>query len=336
MKRLFQRFRKKRGPLKYIEAYFEDGVLLCPKCGKGFDHRGLHPLTFVPCPSCAYSEFVPLRLGDFLLYEPAGAGGMASVYKAYHRQHPDELFAVKVLAESHRDNPESIESFVAEARLHGSVPPHPHIAPYVENGCVDGWYYHAMKFVAGDRLVSRLEEEGKLPELLALRWLDQVLDAIVHIRDNGILYRDVNAANVIIDPDGNAVLLDFGLSLPLEEAAREKGKLKHVDGTAEYMPPERLRGEPEDERSVIYSLGLLLFFMLTGELLVKGKTLSTTAKRHVSKLRLAGTSATVTNVSDAAMGIIEGTVQPDPGERFETLEDVHRAVETVIESQEQD
>ena len=327
MKRLFKRFRRARGPRKTIEAYFDRGRLLCPQCGTEFAHDGLQPLSFVPCPSCGFSEFVPLRLGEFLLFEPAGAGGMASVYKAYHRRHPGDLYAVKILSDKHRENPESIAAFVTEAELHGAVPPHPHIVPYVSHGCVDGWHYYAMTFVVGDRLIRLLEDQGKLAEPDALRWFEQVLDAIIHIRDSGILYRDVNAANVIIDPDGNAVMLDFGLSLPLEEAARPKGPIKHVDGTAEYMPPERLRGEPEDERSVIYSLGLLLFHLLTGELLVKGQTLTATAKRHVSGLRLAGTSAPLSNVSDAAMGVIEATVQPDPGQRFQTLEDVLRAVQ---------
>lgn len=116
MKRFLNRLLKQSPSyLKYIQTYFEEDGLLCPQCGKVFDHHALPALTFVPCPKCGYANFVPMRLNDFLLFEPAGAGGMASVYKAYHRQHPGELFAVKVLSASHRDNLESVDAFVTEA-----------------------------------------------------------------------------------------------------------------------------------------------------------------------------------------------------------------------------
>ncbi len=317
-------------PRKYVRSYFSEGTVPCEKCGHAISMDGLAGLSFTRCPKCNYKNFVPLKVGDFLLCIPIGAGGMASAYKAYHRETGDKVYAVKILMEEHIQNESAIASFLGEAEIHKQIPAHPHIVNYIDSGQQDGRYFYAMEFVEGMRLLTRLESKGRFEELEALRILTQVLSALQHIYDQGYLYRDLSAGNVIVNPKGEAVLIDFGLTLPIEEAL-ELEPTKFIDGTVEFIPPERLFRTGEDQASLIYSLGMLAFYMLRGEPLIKASSLVGAAKKHVAKLRVSFTSAMLPECSREVVDIVGRMIRTRHEDRYQTFTEAFDVLSALLE-----
>ena len=332
MRKFIKRWgRGPRGENPFVAAFFDAGGVLCAQCDTVTEAEGLSPLTCVACPACGGTLFVPLRIKDFLLVEPAGAGGIASVYKAFLRHSPGELFAVKVLKEEHRSDQETVDAFLTEARIHGRVPDHPNLVGYVDSGCEADRYFYVMEYVTGEPLLSRVEKGGRIPEPEALQILERVMDVMEHIARQGFLYRDVNARNVVMSAEGEHVVLDFGLTLPLEVTRRPQGRVKHVVGTPEFLPPERLYGTGEDERSTVYSLGLLLYLMLTGTMMMKAKSVKSMAHKHVARLRVAHASMPE-DVSEAAMDLLEHMVAQEAKDRYASFHEAHEAIRAVQET----
>ena len=313
------------------EVFFERHGLLCDQCGYVNPLAGLEPLTFAPCEKCGFHNFVPRLVADYLIFEPAGAGGIASVYRAYTREHPDRLFAVKILKQEHAGNQEIVDAFLEECRIHSQVPAHVNVVQYVDGGCVDDVYFYAMDFVEGERLYRLVEQNGKLAEEEALAVLAQVIAGLKHIYASGFLYRDLNADNVIVRPDGTAVIIDFGLALPLDEAARASTR-DHIWGTGEFLPPERIYREGEDAVSAIYSLGMLAYFLVTAEMMTKSSSVEGQVKRHISSTRLALTPDRFPGCSDATMELIVSMIQPDRAARYQTFDEAEEAIWAVLNS----
>jgi serine/threonine protein kinase len=331
MERLFKRFgraAKTENPM--VSAFFERHEIRCPGCRSGSDAASMPPLQFVACPSCGATLFSPLQLKDFLLVEPAGAGGLASVYKAFRQGAVGELFAVKVLRDEIKDDPVSEEAFFAEARIHSLIPDHPNLVHYIDSGIEGPYAFYAMNYVTGEPLMRRVESHGRIAEPKALYILERALDVMEHIVAEGFLYRDVNAGNVILCDDDEPMLLDFGLTLPLEVVKRPQGKVKQVDGTPEFLPPERLYGTGEDERSTIYSLGLLTYYMLAGESMMKGRSSKSMAHKHVAKLRISHVSIP-DDVSNAAMEMVNRMVAQKPEDRYPSFRAAHEAVQALLQ-----
>lgn len=319
------RFMDQRRQKRSIKEYFESGNLLCEQCGHTMPLAGLSPFSFTECPKCSFKNFVPMRMGDYMLFQPVGAGGNASVYKAWRKDDTEHLFAVKILQPDRAKDRETLDNFLLEVRIHEDVNNHPNIATFYGHGIEEDYHYFVMDFIEGEGLKHILSHKGKLNEVKALDILAQVISAMKHIYKAGYLYRDLSAGNVIIQPSGHAVLIDFGLTLPREEASR-KGTETYVDGTAEFIPPERIYRKGEDAPSVIYSLGMLLYYMLTAEPLIKATTLVGKAKRHVSNLRLAITPDMLPGCSEDIAGLLGIMIEPDPEDRFQSFEDLEAAV----------
>ncbi|HMP68201.1 MAG TPA: serine/threonine-protein kinase [Pirellulaceae bacterium] len=306
----------------------EKGTLPCEGCSYTFDLSAFAPLQFHPCPKCGLNHFIPYHLGEFLLYKPLGLGGTASVYKAIHRAREKELFAVKVLRTDRDYEEQEIQAFEYEAAVHRAVHPHPRIVPFIDSGRCNDEPYHAMQFLEAEGIKKKVADLGRIPERTAVGWILQLLEALIHVRNRGFLYRDVSPSNALILPDQSLILIDFGLALPLDEADREQANA-FVEGTAEFIPPERIQGLGEDERSVIYSLGHLLFFMLNGEPLVKGASRIESAMKHVKALRVAFNERMLPETTEALAYLVGKMLHPDPGQRpdsFEILDKLLRGI----------
>lgn len=313
------------------EVFFEQNGLLCEQCGHVNPLAELEPLTFVPCAKCGFHNFVPCLVSDYLIFEPAGAGGIASVYRAYIQDQPDHLVAVKILKHEHLEHQDIVDAFLEECRIHSQVSAHPNVVQYLDGGFIDDIYYYAMEFVEGERLYRLVEQQGKLAEAEALAVMAQVVAGMRHILGSGFLYRDLNADNVIIKPDGTAVIIDFGLALPIEEAARASTR-DHIWGTGEFLPPERIYREGEDQVSVIYSLGMLTYFLVTAEMMTKSSSVEGQVKRHISSTRLALTPDRFPGCSDATMDLIVNMIQPDRDARYQSFDEVEEAIWAVLNS----
>ena len=207
-------------------------------------------------------------VGSYRIVEKLGEGAMGTVYRAVD-QMVDRTVAIKVLKPEIAQNAETLERFhreaVALARLN-----HPCIAQLYAFFQEGGEYFMVMEFVPGETLDERIGREGRLEWLCALKILAPVLEGVGHAHSLGILHRDLKPANIMLATDGRVKVMDFGIAC-VANTTRLTREARLV-GTLEYLAPERALGKPPDARSDIYSLGMVLYEMLTGRLPFTGDT----------------------------------------------------------------
>ncbi|MEW5871582.1 MAG: protein kinase [Chloroflexota bacterium] len=203
------------------------------------------------------------RLGPYEILEEVGRGGMATVYRA-RQPRVERDVAVKVIRKSIADNEQAVQRFQREARLIARLE-HPHILPVYD---FDGGYdppYIVMRYLEGGTLKEVLQQR-QLPAPEVLFLLNQVASALDYAHRQGIIHRDVKPSNIMIDRDGNAIVSDFGIARIVVEESTITGSGEAV-GTPDYMSPEQARGLRDvDQRTDIYSLGIMAFQMLAGQL----------------------------------------------------------------------
>lgn len=217
------------------------------------------------------------RVADYQVIEMLGAGGMGAVYKVKHLI-SERVEALKILLPDLDARPGLAERFVREIRLLASLS-HPHIASLHNALRVNNQLLMVMEFVSG-RTLADLARERALTRDGTLQIAAQVLSALDYAHSKGVVHRDVKPTNVMIDASGRAKLMDFGIA----RAAFELKELTEVGatiGSVFYMSPEQARGEEVDGRSDIYSAGVMLFEMLTGELPIKGGGSADVLRSHL-------------------------------------------------------
>ena len=187
--------------------------------------------------------------------ERIAAGGMGEVFRA-HDAVLDREVAVKVLHPNLASDPGFVDRFRREARAAAGLS-HPNIVGVHDWGAVDGVYFMVMEFVRGQSLRDVLTAEGLLAPAQAADVLMQVLAALEHAHRKGIVHRDVKPENVLLTPDGVAKVTDFGLARAYADA--RSTQTGTISGTAHYLAPEQLLGEPADPRTDLYSVGLVAF-----------------------------------------------------------------------------
>lgn len=328
LRQFYNAFKKSLDVNRRARAAFENNEHVCESCGHAVPLAGLAPLSIRPCPKCGFGGLVPYRLNDYLLYEPLGAGGVSSVYKAVHRTQSGIHFAVKILRDDKAVDETVLEDFLFEAGVHKAVSPHPSIVRFIEAGQSDGDHYHVMEFVPGESVKRRVESSGRIPEAVALAWLREFTGALRHILAKGYLYRDISPGNLLIRGDRSVCLIDFGLALSLEDADQPG---RPIVGTPEYLPPERIQQLGEDERSSVYSLGMLLFYMLKGEPMIKAESHERAALQHISAIRVAFNERMLpSDLSEKTVALVGWLIKYDPVDRPQTLEAVEKAITAVL------
>ena len=206
------------------------------------------------------SDLAGRNLGPYRLLEQLGAGGMATVYKAYHAA-MDRYVAIKVLPHHLAREPSFRARFQQEARVIARLE-HRYILPVYDAAEDDGIPYLVMRYTdSGDlnNLIAKGLSVARTVELLA-----QVAEALGYAHRQGVIHRDVKPANVLIGRDGDALLADFGIAKIYADTLQLTGEGNMV-GTPAYMAPEQLQGKPVDARTDIYSLGILLYECLIGQ-----------------------------------------------------------------------
>ena len=252
--------------------------------------------------------------GRYVVERELGAGGMATVYLAYDIRH-DRHVALKVLRP---DVAQSIgtERFLREIQLAAKLS-HPHILPLFDSGEADGLVYYVMPNVEGLSLRDRLDQEGKLPVDESLRFAREVADALDYAHRHGVVHRDVKPENIMLH-DGHAMVADFGIGKALsavDDAVFTQTGM--AVGTPAYMSPEQAAGDVVDGRSDIYSLGCVLYELLTGEPPFTGATAQAViAKRFVQTP--ADVSALREGVSRGIANVVQRALARAPQDRFET------------------
>jgi eukaryotic-like serine/threonine-protein kinase len=198
-----------------------------------------------------------------------GAGGMGAVYRAWDLRLDKSVALKEMVPQPGLDSATATQfraQFRQEAVILGRLA-HPNLVPvtdYFEEGGND---YLVMAFVEGESLANRIKREGALPEAQVIAWARQLLDALAYCHAQGVIHRDIKPQNVVITPDGNAVLVDFGLVKLWDPADPQTRTVMRGVGTPEYAPPEQwsAAGQHTDPRSDLYSLGATLYHALTGQ-----------------------------------------------------------------------
>lgn len=215
----------------------------------------------------------------YLLLERIAVGGMGEVHLATDERLGRRV-AVKVLAPVYADSPDFVERFRREA-LTAAALSHPNIAQVYDYGVDGSSHFIVMEHVDGSDLARLLRERGRLTPADAVRVAEQVCAALAAAHRAGVVHRDIKPGNVMVRPDGTVKVTDFGIAQALGQASlTETGT---VMGTAAYVSPEQARGQASTPASDLYSLGILLFQMLTGAVPFQGPTPVAIAMRHLDE-----------------------------------------------------
>jgi len=311
-----------------LQVEWNGGMYTCPLCGKPILLSGLPHLQLQPCPKCQQMIFIPEQIGGYFLYEPCGGGGMGSVYKAVSVKFPGRVLAMKVLARQNKEKPAEIHALLNEARISASFQGSDFVAATLDSGCANGEYFAVMEFIEGERLDKMIDRRQQIPEGELLRLALHILAAEQHIYRCGYLYRDMKPENIIVNPNGYAVLLDFGLCMERTKAAGPSTE-EFVSGSPYYLPPERLQGTGETAASEIYSLGMLIYYALTGKTYYDASEVEELAQRHLSALRINST-AKMEGVRPSLSALLNQMIRQNPQERPQSFHEVAAAIKAIL------
>ncbi len=218
--------------------------------------------------------------GRYRIKSLIGSGGMANVYKAYDEE-SQRIVALKVLKDEHRGDMEFVRRFEREAQAVLMLS-HENIVRSYDVGEDDGVSYIVLEYVEGKTLKEIIKEEGPLSPKTAVNYACQVLDALSHAHERGIIHRDVKPQNVIITPRGKAKLTDFGIARDAAATTRTFAGT-NVIGSVHYISPEQVRGDNATAGSDIYSCAIMLYEMLTGSVPFSGDNSVAVALKHLQE-----------------------------------------------------
>jgi serine/threonine-protein kinase len=241
---------------------------------------------------------------------------MSSVYKAHDRL-LERNVALKMLHPHYGDDAEYVERFRREARAVAQMS-HPNIVTVIDRGEDDGQQFIVFEFVAGENLKQMVERSGPLPARRAVELGIAVADALAFAHEHGLVHRDVKPQNVLLTPDGEAKVTDFGIarSLDVEQGVTQTGT---VLGTSNYISPEQASGKPVTTATDVYSLGVVLYELLTATVPFPGDNFVAIAMKHlndpVPDLRLSRPDVPLRFVA-----AIERALEKDPARRFGSMD----------------
>jgi len=250
------------------------------------------------------------------LEEVVGQGGMSTVYKA-HDSLLERNVALKVLHQQYNEDEDFVERFKREARSVAQLQ-HPNIVTVIDRGEEAGRQYIVFEFIDGENLKELVVRKGRLDLRDALEIALEVARGLAFAHDHGLVHRDVKPQNVLLNGDGRAKVTDFGIarSLDVDHGMTQTGTIL---GTSNYIAPEQASGQPVDAHTDVYSLGIVLYEMLTGELPFPGESFVAVAMKHIQE--------PAPNVLDVRGDVplrvaemIDRALEKDPEHRFPTMD----------------
>jgi serine/threonine-protein kinase len=267
--------------------------------------------------------------GRYRLESKLGSGGMSTVYLARDGT-LERWVAVKVMHREMSDQPDQIERFRCEARSVAQLS-HPNVVAVIDAGEDGGHPYIVFEYVDGETLKQRIERVGPLPVDEATAYAIEIGRGLLAAHSRRLVHRDVKPQNVLIDSEGRAKVTDFGIARSLEaDGLTQTGR---VLGTTDYVSPEQAMGRGVDARTDIYSLGVLLYEMLTGEVPFTAETVVGVAMKHVNE-PMPDVQKRRPEVSSALAAVVERATAKEPKKRYldmaSCLADLEAALEVEV------
>ncbi|MDQ2984538.1 MAG: Stk1 family PASTA domain-containing Ser/Thr kinase [Actinomycetota bacterium] len=254
--------------------------------------------------------------GRYRIIRKLGAGGMANVYLA-EDQELGRRVAIKILNDRHAGDDQFIERFRREAKNAAGLS-HPNIVSIYDRGEAEGTYYIAMEFLDGRSLKELILTRGPAPVARSIEYARQILAALAHAHQGGIVHRDIKPHNVVVNGDGRLKVTDFGIA---RSGASQMTEVGSIIGTAQYLSPEQARGSPVDQRSDLYSVGIVLYEMLTGKVPFTGDTPLEIAMKHLSAIPKPPSQVRRDVPHDLDLIVLRALAK-DPDERYQSAEEM--------------
>ena len=265
------------------------------------------------------------QFGHYQIVAPLGEGGMAAVYKAY-QPNMERYVAIKVLPRHMAASEEFTARFRREARMLAQLQ-HPHILPVFDYGEADGYPYIVMPHIVSGTLADVLRSK-RLSLSEVRRILTQLGDALSYAHTRGMIHRDIKPSNVLVDERGNCLLTDFGLAR-MAEASSHLTTSGAVMGTPAYMSPEQGAGSTIDHRSDIYSLGIVMYEMVTGRVPYIAETPVAVVFKHIQD-PLPSIHKFNPDLPDSVELVLRKALAKSPEDRYQNAEDFVSAIQNAI------
>jgi serine/threonine-protein kinase len=244
-----------------------------------------------------------------------GAGGMANVYLAEDEELGRRV-AIKILNERYANDEQFVERFRREATAAAALS-HPNIVSVYDRGAADGTYYIAMEVVEGKSLKELVQTRGRLAPRQAIEFTRQILAALRFAHRNGIIHRDIKPHNVLVGPEDRLKVTDFGIA---RAGASQMTEVGSIMGTAQYLSPEQARGGQVTAASDLYSVGIVLYELLTGQVPFSGDSPVEIAMKHVNETPRPPSSL-VPRISRELDQVVLRAIAKNAVDRYQSAED---------------
>jgi eukaryotic-like serine/threonine-protein kinase len=266
--------------------------------------------------------------GRYKILDMVGGGGMANVYLA-HDMILDRDVAVKMLRLDFVNDEEFIRRFHREAQSATSLA-HPNIVNIYDVGEENDLYYIVMEYVAGTTLKQYIQQNSPLRVEEAIGIMRELTSAISHAHHNHIIHRDIKPQNILIDPDGTVKITDFGIAMAL--TATSITQTNSVLGSVHYLSPEQARGGMANRKSDIYSLGIVMFELLTGRLPFSGESAVSIALKHLQS-ETPSVRRWNPNIPQSVENIVLKATAKDPFHRYNSVDEMEEDLRTALDSE---
>jgi serine/threonine protein kinase/beta-lactam-binding protein with PASTA domain len=254
--------------------------------------------------------------GRYRILRKLGSGGMANVYLAEDEELGRRV-AIKILNDRHANDESFVERFRREAK-HAAGLSHPNIVSIYDRGEAEGTYYIAMEYLEGRSLKELISSRGPAPVATAIEYVRQILSALRVSHRTGVIHRDIKPHNVLVDGEGRLKVTDFGIARAGPSQMTEAGS---IVGTAQYLSPEQAQGAPVSESSDLYSVGIVLYELLTGEVPFSGESPVEIAMKHLSKAPTPPSQLRPELPHDLDLVVMRALAK-DPEERYQTADEM--------------
>jgi serine/threonine protein kinase len=266
------------------------------------------------------------NIGQYQIVEQIGQGGMATVYRAYqpsiHRN-----VAIKILPSQYAQDPNFVKRFEQEAKAIAALE-HPHILPVYDFGTQDGLTYMVMRYIKGGTLSNLMGQNLPYDRVVSL--IGDVARALDYAHKQGVVHRDIKPSNILIDDNGEPLLTDFGIAKMMAgSGATQLTGAGSVLGTPAYMSPEQAQGVKIDARTDIYSLGVILYELLTGQQPYRAETPVAIVLKHVSE-PLTPPRMINPNIPDPLERVVIKAMAKEPEQRYQTAGEMQRALQHAL------